>query len=350
LLTIGAFSRRVGLTPSALRFYDDCGLLCPARVDASTGYRWYAAEQQPRAHLLRSLRDVDLPLSEVRTVLDGSAEEAATVLRDHLGTVELKVSQARRAVADLLADLQGLQKPTRVSLSGPELSSAVRQVVPAAATTGEIAGLDCVLLELDEDELHVVATDRYRLSVRVLHPHAGSGPSRSLLVPAPALVDLAAWATREDVVELLADGDTVTLTGRSGGRPVPTTQADYPAYRQILDALETTTTRVIVDRTALLERLLGGDQEVVALDIGGDRLIVESPDGGDAQRLPAVCTGAAIRLGFAAPLLAKALTASVGPDVLLELRGVDRPVVVRSADQGTFTTIAMPHRLEGTGR
>jgi DNA-binding transcriptional MerR regulator len=349
-LTIGAFSRRVGLTPSALRFYDDCGLLCPARVDASTGYRWYAAEQQPRARLLRSLRDVDLPLSKVRTVLDGSAEEAASVLRDHLGTVELKVEQARRAVADLLADLQGLQKPTRVSLPGPELSSAVRQVVPAAATTGEISGLDCVLLELDEDELHVVATDRYRLSVRVLHPHAVSGPTRSLLVPALALVDLAAWATREDVVELLADGDTVTLSGRSDSRPVPTMQADYPAYRQILEALETATTRVIVDRAALLERLLVGDQDLVALDIGGDRLIVETPDGTDAQRLPAVCTGAAIRLGFAAPLLAKALAASVGPDVLLELRGVDRPVVVRSADQGTFTTLVMPHRLEGTTR
>jgi DNA-binding transcriptional MerR regulator len=349
-LTIGAFSRRVGLTPSTLRFYDDCGLLCPARVDASTGYRWYAAEQQPRARLLRNLRDVDLPLSKVRTVLDGSAEEAASVLRDHLGTVELKVEQARRAVADLLADLQGLQKPTRVSLPGPELSSAVRQVVPAAATTGEISGLDCVLLELDEDELHVVATDRYRLSVRVLHPHAVSGPTRSLLVPAPALVDLAAWATREDVVELLADGDTVTLSGRSDSRPVPTMQADYPAYRQILEALETATTRVIVDRAALLERLLVGDQDLVALDIGGDRLIVETPDGTDAQRLPAVCTGAAIQLGFAAPLLAKALAASVGPDVLLELRGVDRPVVVRSADQGTFTTLVMPHRLEGTTR
>lgn len=89
---------------------------------------------------------------------------------------------------------------------------------------------------------------------------------------------------------------------------------------------------------------------MVALDIGGDRLIVEMPDGSDAQRLPAVCTGAAIRLGSAAPLLAKALAASVGPDVLLELRGVDRPVVVRSADQGTFTTLAMPHRLDGTTR
>ncbi|MFG2826586.1 MerR family DNA-binding transcriptional regulator [Streptomyces sp. NPDC048434] len=39
LLTIGTFARRVGLAPSALRFYDDCGVLRPARVDAVTGYR-----------------------------------------------------------------------------------------------------------------------------------------------------------------------------------------------------------------------------------------------------------------------------------------------------------------------
>ncbi len=39
LLLIGAFGRLVGLTPSALRFYDDCGLLQPASVDPATGDR-----------------------------------------------------------------------------------------------------------------------------------------------------------------------------------------------------------------------------------------------------------------------------------------------------------------------
>ena len=41
-LTIGVFARRVGLTPSALRFYDDCGVLRPAHVDDATGYRYYS--------------------------------------------------------------------------------------------------------------------------------------------------------------------------------------------------------------------------------------------------------------------------------------------------------------------
>jgi DNA polymerase-3 subunit beta len=54
-----------------------------------------------------------------------------------------------------------------------------------------------------------------------------------------------------------------------------------------------------------------------------------------------------VRLGFAPGLLAAALAAGVGPDVLLEVAGPGRPVVVRSADQGSFTVLAMPTLLPG---
>lgn len=56
LSTISAFARRVGLTPSALRFYDDCGLLTPRFVEPASGYRYYADDQEDRAVVLRELR------------------------------------------------------------------------------------------------------------------------------------------------------------------------------------------------------------------------------------------------------------------------------------------------------
>jgi hypothetical protein len=43
--------------------------------------------------------------------------------------------------------------------------------------------------------------------------------------------------------------------------------------------------------------------------------------------------------------VAPALEASAGPDVLLEISAAGRPVVVRSADQGSFTTLVMPAAL-----
>ncbi|MEU0090148.1 MerR family transcriptional regulator, partial [Kribbella sp. NPDC006257] len=79
LLTISAFARRVGLAPSALRFYDDCGLLRPAEVDEQNGYRYYSPSQEPRATLLRDLREIDLPLADVRVVLDEEAARGAAV-------------------------------------------------------------------------------------------------------------------------------------------------------------------------------------------------------------------------------------------------------------------------------
>jgi MerR family regulatory protein len=50
---LGEFSRLVGVTPSALRYYDDCGLLVPAHTFAATGYRFYVPDQRDRATVIR---------------------------------------------------------------------------------------------------------------------------------------------------------------------------------------------------------------------------------------------------------------------------------------------------------
>ena len=41
LVPIGDFSRMTHLSVKALRFYHDQGLLEPARIDPSSGYRFY---------------------------------------------------------------------------------------------------------------------------------------------------------------------------------------------------------------------------------------------------------------------------------------------------------------------
>ncbi|MGN6634935.1 MAG: MerR family DNA-binding transcriptional regulator [Oryzihumus sp.] len=238
-MSIGAFARLVGLTPSALRFYDDCGLLHPARVDPGSGYRWYAVSQEPRARLLAGLRVVDLPLAAARAVLDGPPQEATRVLEEHLAAVEGKAALTRRAVADALTELHGGQRPCRVILAGPELASAVRQVTPAAAAAdrvtlpGEDPALDevlrCVLLEVDAGEVRLVASDRYRLSVRTLHPGAGDGTPGRVLVPAPDLLDLAGCARPQAQVNLTLEGDRLTADGAAGSRRLPTRVGDFPA-------------------------------------------------------------------------------------------------------------------------
>lgn len=375
LLTISAFARRVGLTPSALRFYDDCGVLPPALVDDATGYRYYTAGQEQRGLLLRDLRAVNLPLASVRTVLDGPPADSAAILRNHVRDMADRAEATRQAAARILEGLPPAGDTCTVTLTGPELASAVRQVTPSAAPpdtpihrperpaeagesaeSGDDAGvvLSGVLLELDADEVSLVATDRYRLAVRRLRPSGFAGMARAVTVRADELAGLTAWFAAADEVSVEAADGVVRFDRAGEVRELPVLDAAFPAYRVIVDGLPRAERRVVVDRLALLAALDGRDG-LVPLDVGADRVTVGQPEeagkagesgGAEAVELVAICTGDSVRIGFTPGLLAAALSDSVGPDVLLEIGPPWRPVVVRSADQGTFTTLVMPARLD----
>ncbi len=68
-LTIGAFARLTGLTPKALRHYDAIGLLQPAAIEAN-GYRAYDRSQLGDGRTIRRLRELDVPLEDIRAVLE----------------------------------------------------------------------------------------------------------------------------------------------------------------------------------------------------------------------------------------------------------------------------------------
>jgi DNA-binding transcriptional MerR regulator len=69
LLSIGRFARLAGLSVGALRHYDELDLLRPADIDRFTGYRRYRREQLETARTIARLRDLELPLDEIREVL-----------------------------------------------------------------------------------------------------------------------------------------------------------------------------------------------------------------------------------------------------------------------------------------
>ncbi|KUL34082.1 transcriptional regulator [Streptomyces sp. NRRL F-4489] len=375
LLGIGAFARRVGLAPSALRFYDDCGLLRPDRVDDATGYRRYGSGQTDRAVRLRQLRAAGMPLVDVETVLDGPEEAARSVLRAHLERTRRAADEARAVVAGFLGETPG--EPVggsgvaRAWVDGPELASAVRQVAPAAATgatAAEFPVLGRVLCELDGGEVRLVATDRYRLAVRGLRPAAVEGGPRRALIPAESARRLAEWAVRQMTVEVefpdaASAPDGVRVLLRSGQERWEDTGWDvagtvraeaFPDYRLMLSGLAAVRQRLIVDRTGLREAVVsqggGVPTGAVSLAFGagaegfGDGVLVVTGGAAGSVRLRAVPTGPGLRISFDPAVLVPALEAGVGPDVLLEIAAADQPVVVRSADQGSFTTLVMPGR------
>ncbi|OZM77630.1 MerR family transcriptional regulator [Pseudonocardia sp. MH-G8] len=103
LLTIGAFARASGLTPKALRLYDDLGLLAPAMVDPQTGYRHYRRDQLDQARLVAWLRRIGMPLARITSITRLSSEAAAREVAEFWDQVEAEVAE-RRAVASFLVE------------------------------------------------------------------------------------------------------------------------------------------------------------------------------------------------------------------------------------------------------
>jgi len=107
LLTIGAFARASRLSPKALRLYDELGLLRPARVDPSSGYRLYDPEQLEQARLVAWLRRLGLPLARIKDVLELPEAAAADVVRDYWHQVEAETEVRRDLAAFLVSYLSG---------------------------------------------------------------------------------------------------------------------------------------------------------------------------------------------------------------------------------------------------
>ncbi|AWI31600.1 MerR family transcriptional regulator [Streptomyces tirandamycinicus] len=73
-LTIGELAERAGVTVKTVRFYSDRGLL-PESGRSTGGHRRYGPEALDRLRLIRSLRELGLPLPEVRRIVDSQDDD-----------------------------------------------------------------------------------------------------------------------------------------------------------------------------------------------------------------------------------------------------------------------------------
>ena len=99
LLPIGRFAREAGLTIGALRHYDEEGVLVPADVDPSTGYRRYRRDQLQVARAVAALRELELSLPAIRALLGADEPGArATILREERVRLEARTARLQRAL------------------------------------------------------------------------------------------------------------------------------------------------------------------------------------------------------------------------------------------------------------
>ncbi|MCU0079220.1 MerR family transcriptional regulator [Extibacter muris] len=74
-LTTGEFARLTGVTKHTLFHYDAIGLLCP-EVKLDNGYRYYTFSQLDIFEIIFSLKELNMPLQEIKAYVDGRTPES----------------------------------------------------------------------------------------------------------------------------------------------------------------------------------------------------------------------------------------------------------------------------------
>ena len=103
---IGEVSKLTNTSIQTLRFYDKIGLFKPSYTNPDNQYRYYSNTQLFYLDIIKSLKHVGVPLSEIKTVLQLSAREMAEFLDDQ----ENKIEQQLRQLEDVRAILSYKKK------------------------------------------------------------------------------------------------------------------------------------------------------------------------------------------------------------------------------------------------
>lgn len=127
-LSVGPFAQAAQLSRKALRLYDQLGILVPDYVDPESGYRYYSMTQFEKARFIRVLREMEMPLADIRRVLAATtSDEAIQLVIDCQRTFETKANQVRRASHKVIAYLR--QENDTMSINVSAKTIPVRQAV-----------------------------------------------------------------------------------------------------------------------------------------------------------------------------------------------------------------------------
>jgi DNA polymerase-3 subunit beta len=255
------------------------------------------------------------------------------------------------------------------SVDATVFATAVAQTVTAAGRDDMLPVLTGVRLEIEGSMLSLMATDRYRLSLREMQWKPEQADiSVTALVPARVLADTAKSLTSGNEVTLsLAAGKSgeglIGFEGTTAGGVRRTTtrllDGEFPKVRSLFPSESSTIARVdtarLVDAVKRVS-LVAERNTPVRLSFADEALTLEAGSGEEAQAsesLSASVDGDGITIGFNPTYLLDGLGAIDTPVAHLSFTQPTRPAALAGADdldaepELDFRYLLMPVRLQG---
>jgi DNA polymerase III subunit beta len=291
--------------------------------------------------IVRSLPAADLTL-ELR-----SAEQDVE-LRCGAATFHLRTLRAEDfpALPDPSAD-------TRVALPAEAMTQTISRVARSASRDETRPVLTGVLMSASGQELRMVATDSYRLSVKQTPLEPPLQGSLEANVPARALQELVriAQQTPVDTVAVSVGQNQVVFELGEVVLSSRLIDGQFPNYRQLLpETVEHELRLATAEMSEVVRRisLMAQKNAPLRLSFSEGTLTVSArtPDIGEAsEAIPVPFHGETFEIGFNPEFLRDGLESVESEELVLKLISPLRPGLIETTEAGDFVYLIMPIRL-----
>ena len=158
-LKIGEFSRLMQVTVKTLRHYESLGLLIPAEVDDSSGYRYYTISQMQRLNSILALKNLGFSLEEIGSLYDDDTHSPG------VEALEEKCLECERQIESLGERLRRLKEMIHSRKNINKMEKFTIQSLPAIIVASHrevLSGYDAV----GEMCVNVIGPEMHRLGCR----------------------------------------------------------------------------------------------------------------------------------------------------------------------------------------
>jgi DNA polymerase III subunit beta len=284
-------------------------------------------------------------------------EELSLEYRSSQQDVEVVSGTAKFHLRTLpLEDFPKLPEPDGSTMRVPSAAfvETINRVARSASRDETRPHLTGVLVSASGKELRMVATDSYRLSVKETSLDQPLDGELEANVPARTLQELGRVAggdSPEGEIEIAALENQVIFTVGDTILSSRLVEGRFPNYRQLLPEsfehelrLSTAELLEVVRRISLLAQKNAPLR--MAFSDGALEVSAQTPDVGEAsESLPVPFKGEPLEIGFNPEFLRDGLESAESDELLLKLISPLRPGLIQSGDDGGFTYLVMPIRL-----
>lgn len=126
--TVKEISERTGISVRTLHYYDEIGLLKPTSYSEG-GYRLYDDKALERLQQILFFREFDMPLLEIKAVMENPALDRDTILRSQKKMLQLKKDRLNRLISSIDDILKGENEMDFAMFDKAEIEEMCRAIV-----------------------------------------------------------------------------------------------------------------------------------------------------------------------------------------------------------------------------